>query len=709
MIEDLKKEALINLRRAKREVFEHEPRELFFSVNGDHKSARKIEQNTTNFSIELDEPPEFIEIFSEQNIRLAFLSFSEDAVPSDRLTFNFSEDRELRLNLKKEAAKIIFDAVYEDPHFDRRLAFDEAVAEDKSLAEFLSEEKADAAPLFGALLDSRQKEKRSFSERLKNLLVSSSGGFRTAFAGGALALLVIMAMLVAKLFIFAPSVSATEIIQKIATLEEKSENDTERVLYRVLNFEEKMPDGAVLKKRRIELFNDAARKLSVRRLFDENNRLLAGEWRRKDGVSTHYEVGKMSELRLARPDNDILAKDLEDIWQISVSAKGFGAIVGSLDGATVEEQNDGYHINFAPPAESLITRAALLVGRDWHINKMTLTVKRNDAAREFSFTEAAFEQKPRAAIEKTAFEPNQEFLKNALTAGKNNAESEKTEKTADESETKDGTPPAAVSSAPDTAELEVRVLQLLNSVNALSGDQLNIVKTPAGKIQIKGVVDAKSRKEEILNALAEVRANQSVSVSIQTAEEAAKTKPAKNADNTLESITVESRNSIPAGDALRNHFAAQGVPEDKIEAEIRRFASGALSKSSQVRRSALQMKQIAERFSPAELEKMDEATRANWRRLVKQNAAALAQSAENLRGDLQSVLGIGAGTGGGSVNAASDADLIRAARRLFELSLAVDRDVRASFSSGAGTGVPAKSAGFANNLGEIINLARQMR
>jgi len=208
-----------------------------------------------------------------------------------------------------------------------------------------------------------------------------------------------------------------------------------------------------------------------------------------------------------------------------------------------------------------------------------------------------------------------------------------------------------------------------------------------------------------------VRGNPSVSINIQTAEEAAKNKPSKTNGGTLESISVESKNSIPAGEILRNYYAAQGLPGEKIEAEIRRYASNALSKSSQVRRSALQMKQIAERFSIAELEKMDEATRNNWRKLIKQNAANLAQSSESLRGELRNGLNVEAGNGGGSINAASDADLIRAAKRLFELSTAIDGDVRASFSNSGGNrgNIPVKSGRFSSNLSEIIGLARQIR
>jgi len=710
MNEDLNEKNLLNLRRGSKEVFEHEPRELFLSINGDVETSQKIEENLTNLRFEFDEQPEFIEIFSEQDVRLAFLSFTKDLPPSEpeqQFTFDFSEERKLSLNLKKESSKTILEAVYENPHFDQSRLLTETVSEDKSFAEFLQENDAEEPQIFGGLLDSKQKNKNSLIEKLKNLLVPSFVGFKTAIAGGSLAALVIAAILVAQLFVFVPNVSATEIIQKTASIEQINENDTERVVYRVLNFEEKNAFGETVKKRRIEFLNDAVRKLSVKRLFDENNRLIAGEWRRKDGVSTIYSVGKMSELRLAPSDKEIVEKDLANIWQLSVSAKGFESLIGSHENVTVEEQNKEYRINYLPKAENGLTKAVLFISQNLRTNKLLLTVKQNDALHEFSFTEAVFEQKPRANVEKAAFEPNAELIKNVTVAGKTTSETEKTKELTSETE-----PISQPNSTPITAsaETEVKVLQLLNNVNALSGDQINIIKTPDGRLQIKGIVDAKSRKDEILNALSEVRGNPAVSVNILTAEEAAKNKTSKNADGALESISVESKNSIPASDILRNHFSANGLSDEKIESEIRRFASGALAKSSQVRRSALQMKQIAERFSVADFEKMDEATKNNWRKLIKQNAGNLAQSSESLQNELRNTLKIDAGSSGGNVNSASDAELIRTAKRLFELSLSLDRDMRASFSSGVNRGnVPAKSAKFASNLAEIIGLARQLR
>lgn len=714
MIEDAdKKDLLKTLRLRSQEVFEYEPKELFLSIDGDLKASQKIEENLTGFNVELGEMPEFIEIYGEHDVRLAFMNITDDTGKTERVrqfVFNFSDERKITVNLEKEFSKVILRAEYENPHFNERQFLSETFSEEISLAEFLSEEKSNEAGesrIFGTLLDSRPKTEDSFVERLRNLISFTNP--KSLIAGGALAALVITAILIVQVFVAPPNISAAEIIRKTAEAEQTNETDTGKINYRVLNFEEKTGDGAAVKKRRIEIFKDADRKLSVSRLFDENDRLIAGEWRRQDGVSTFYSMAKTSELRLYRTDREIIDQDSENLWRLSVTATGFESIVDSPANVTAEERAGEYQLNYQPKSENGVTNAVLIVKRNLHASKLFLTVKQNERLREFSFTETAFERKDRRTVEKTAFEPNSEFLKNALTAEKNVVDAEKPDTTAIESESKTASA-TEISSVAATPELEVKVLQLLSNANALSGEQINITKTSGGKIQVKGIVDEKKRKDEILNVLAEVRSNPAVIVNIQTAEEASRNNPSKTSGAELENISVESKNSIPAGGILRTHFSSKGLSDEKIESEIRRFSANLLAKSAQARRSALQMKQIAERFSPSELEKMDEQTKNDWRRLIKQNAANLAQSSESLRGELRAALSLSQGNGGAVVNSASDAEIIKTARKLFEISLALDRDVRASFSSGTNrTALPVKSAAFADNLEEIINLARQLK
>lgn len=713
MSNDLDEKVLVNWRRNSQEIYEHEPRELFFSINGDVKKSQKIGQNVTETKIEFntDEPLEFIEIFSEQDVCLAFFSFTElkNVESVQNLTIELSENRKLKLSCRNfESSPIKLNVIYEHPNFEEIYLATKLENESESYEKFLktAANSKTEIPLFSGFAN--DENKISLFEKIKNKIFPPFKGFKSAFAGGSLVILIISAILIAKLFVFVPNVSATEILQKAGNSEQLNENSTESNIYRVLDFEEKNTKGETVGKRKIEINHDAVRKLTVKRLFDENNRLIAGEWRRKDGVSTIYKTGKSSEIRLAQSDKELIGKDLDNIWQMSVSAKGFESLIENKENLNLEEENSNYKIIYSSTQVSGITKAVLVINQAMRAAKIILSVKQNENQREFHFTETVFEQKPRATVEKSVFDPNAEFIKQTDKTKTSKIETGKEENISPEVVETEATSSSSNTNA-ISPETEVKVLQLLNNVNALSGDQINILKTSDGKLQIKGIVDAKNRKDEIINALAELRGNPSVSINILTAEEASKNKSAKKGETTLESVSVESQNSIPASEILRNHFSAQGLSDEKIENEIRRFSSNALSKSSQVRRAALQMKQIAERFSVAELEKMDEPTRINWRKLIKQNASNLAQNSENLRNDLRSTLNIDTGNGGGNLNKSSDAELIKGAKRLFELSLSIDRDIRSSFSSSSGNNknVPAKSAKFSNTLAEIIGLSKQ--
>lgn len=706
-----------NLQRDSRELFEHEPHELFVSINGLVQSSQKIEKNLNEQSVKIEftETLEFVEVFSEQEVCLAFVSLEGFPLKNEEnrnVLVNLSDERTLQLILRRTDLEVDLQVVYLDPNFEETEILFAKELELNSFEKFLQNEtvKNDETPVFGEFLGNSYRP--TFFQKLKDRFFPGGFGLNTATATAFMAFFVIAALLIGRFLIFVPSVSAVELLQEIRNQEEISETANGSVLYRTLNLEERKTSGEIIVKRKIEIRADASRKLTVRRLYNENNQLIAGEWRRNDGVSTFYVPNKMPELRPVPTDKDLINSP-EDIWQMSVSAKGFESLMETPEKAEVEERDGKYLINYHSDKNQGIIKAVLVVNSEKRTSEQFLTVRSHNEEREFRFTETFFEKKASESVEKSAFEPDKDLLPKSLIKNANSLEINKTEQeklTGDSTQTIENADKNP-SSAGLTQELEVKVLQLLNNVNALSGDQINIVKTPDGKLRINGIVDARNRKEEILNALAEIRGNPAISVNILTPEEASKNKSVNRDAETIENVTVESRSAIPAGETLRNYFSKSGSADEKIEQEIRRYASGVLSKSSQMRRAALQMKQIAERFSTAELEKMDEPTRANWRKLVRQNAGNLLNQSEGLRNELNPIFNVNGGAGGGSVNTASDADLIRAVKRLFDLSVAVDKDVRSSFSISGGNSnnVPVKSGKFDSSLGEIINLSRQFK
>lgn len=714
-------------RRESREIFEHEPRELFVSVNGHLQGSQKITRNRNKQSLKIDcaEPLQFVEVFSEQNVRLAFISLSETrASENQNCQVNLSDHRSLDLHLIRSGAETLIEVVYTDPFFEAAEILLAQKLASNQLPAFLQSEKSSAQPaaLFASLPESgKQRRLAALAGSLKDKFFPGGFGFNPLTATATLAIFVVLALAIGRFLIFVPDVSAREILARAGSGEEVAETAFGAILYRAIILEERRAaSGELLRRNKIETWHDAAKKLSVRRLYNEKNQLIAGEWRRKDGVSTYYVPEMMPELRRVPTDKEVVA-DAENIWRLSVSAKGFESLVESPEKAEIEKRGDNYVVSYQTDKNQGIVKAVLVLNGEMRASEQILTIRKDNEDREFRFTETHFEKKSPETVETSVFEPGKELVKQSpVIAAAGNRETEKagqeqTQTQSNQAVNAEKNPTVATSAAAAaTQELEVKVLELLNNANAFAGDQISIVKTPEGKLRINGIVDARSRKEEILNSLAAVRGNPALQINILTAEEAALNKSGRRGattPGTIENVTVESRNLIPAGAALRNYFSGSGLPEDKIDAEIRRFASNVLAKSSQMRRAALSMKQIAERFSVSDLEKMDEQTRGQWRKLVRQNAGNLLRQSEALRNDLRPVFDNNSTAAGGNVNTADDADLIRAAKRLFDLSLAVDRDVRSSFSlsNGNSGSVPVKSGKFDNSLSEIINLSRQFR
>src|SRR5437660_1867200 len=81
-------------RKAAREVYEHKPSELCIAVNGYLIAAQKVgsELNEQSVSISIAEPIDFVEVFSEQEMRLLFLSIEDNATNIRKAGVALSDD-----------------------------------------------------------------------------------------------------------------------------------------------------------------------------------------------------------------------------------------------------------------------------------------------------------------------------------------------------------------------------------------------------------------------------------------------------------------------------------------------------------------------------------------------------------------------------------------------------------------------------------------
>src|SRR6266571_1226779 len=104
-------------RKAAREVYEHKPAELCVSVNGYLMAAQKVgsELSEQSVSISIAEPIDFVEIFSEQEMRLLFLSVEPNALHQRKARIALSDDRTLEATLDFDTSWPSLQVIYSDP------------------------------------------------------------------------------------------------------------------------------------------------------------------------------------------------------------------------------------------------------------------------------------------------------------------------------------------------------------------------------------------------------------------------------------------------------------------------------------------------------------------------------------------------------------------------------------------------------------------
>ncbi|HEY2971892.1 MAG TPA: hypothetical protein VGJ48_05225, partial [Pyrinomonadaceae bacterium] len=370
--------------------------------------------------------------------------------------------------------------------------------------------------------------------------------------------------------------------------------------------------------------------------------------------------------------------------------------VGDTQHVGVAERANQYVLSFesaTPTSTHKILRATLVLGRDdLHAVEQTLWIQHGTEVRAYRISETSFERRPNDAVAPAAFEPDLELLPSAGLEPPNS-----------KLETNSPAPdPRSLAPVIATPALEVEVLQLLNQANAFMGEQLSVTRTSEGKLLVSGLVDTTERKAELLRALSTVRGNPAVHIQVETVAEASQRERPKSTGNvTVERIeTTEGTSAVYAD--LKQKFS---------DDEARRFADRVMSRSRRARRHALALKQLAERFSLTDLQTLSSVDRARWLGLLRDHAREYDREIATLRRDLQQVFPAlsAAATSGPMIG--GDAQIQDAVRRLYELSVACDEQVRQSFALSAErpSTAPVKTQQFWRALSAAEGLSKSIQ
>ncbi len=711
-----------SLRRVK-ETFEHYPKELCIAVNGYVQVSQRISSDLMEqtLSLDLEEKVGFIEVFSEQWVRLFFLNVDPppDGAFEQQAHIDFSEGRSLKASLDFTGPCPNLQVVYHDPTLTNESSVESLESEVEAVSVQSPTSKVHNR---GTSPNVREDSVHPFINRLRELRVGVAEKMKvfglstldfgllsrpsvvTAFVG--------LLLVAAALFVLRrPSVppSASALLAQAVAAEETIAARTDQVLHRTINFEEKNSAGAPLTRRRIEVWQSAERGLTARRIYDEQNRLMAGDWRRADGVETLYAHGVKPQIQPAPEKRESIALNFNNAWQQDLTARDFSALVGAAVNANVEEQGNSYVITyesasrrddvttaqgFSPgsPTQNIneprrgdrssavtgasLLRATLTLSRsDLHPIEQTLVVRQGNESREYRFVETSFERRPTSAVAPSVFEPDPVLLSSSERETRNS-----------KLETEAANLPLSPSPVAASSALEMEVVRLLDQSGAFGGEQVSVTRNSEGVLFVEGVLDSAQRKRELLSALSPVSKNAAVKIRIETQAEAmarqARQPKSAATQVTLDQVQVENK-MPPAYTELRRYFSSRGTSDDQNEKEVNAYVGAILNQSARARQQARALKQIAGRFSQEELRMLDDEARAKWRSMLIAHARSFQREAEALRRKLEPVFS-GSAASESLSDISTDADLVRATERLFALWSDVDESLRQTFSLGTG-------------------------
>ncbi|HEX8282983.1 MAG TPA: RNA polymerase sigma factor [Pyrinomonadaceae bacterium] len=682
--------------RRAREVFEHRPRELCVSINGRVLAAQKVGSVVNEQKLNVGgEDVDFVEVFSEQSVRLLYLDPA--AWPADvdgvrTVSVGLSDRRVLEARLSYVDSAPTLRVVYRDPLMAEATAEVEAESIDESRAHENRREhrRGRRAGVPGAAV-------WRWLRRLLGHVAAPFTPFRPGAVAAALAVLVVAALLFTRLY--TPPVSAAELLRRAAAAEEPAAG-SDLVLHRTVYVEEARADGrGRVTRKRVETWQGGASRIRLRRLYDDEGRLVAGELTKSDGTVAVYRRGRPpTSVDAAGASDTVALLDAGDAWRLEPSAATFNAL-GSNEGLKVEDKLNAYVVGReAAGGEGLRSASLWLNKSDLRAFRMTLVVVRGGESFEYRFIEGGFERRRAGEVPPSVYQLEPELL-GAGTAAKAEGTSATSQGDEVARPTSNVNSPAAVASA----ELEVEVAYLLNQIKANLGEQVSMGRTTGGALRVEALVESEGRKEAILRALGPVLGNPAVSVEVSTVAEELARRERASAGAAIEREVVVGAGRIPADAELRAHFAARLADGARVDAEIKQFAARAMNHSRQALLHASALRRLAGRFTPDEARALQPDARSKWLSMVREHAGAYRREVAALRAQLTPVFG----SHGAGARGAGEQGPARAAERLLQLSYAQDDAVRTAFtiSESSGSAAAIKSAQFWRALADAERLA----
>lgn len=595
-----------------RESFEHQPKRLLVAVNGDTKATEDVTSGHSNLSLRLpsDTAVGFVEVLSEQGLRLAFISVMSLPPEGPDILFqtvSLSAGRSLEITLEFTSSGPVIEVTYRDPLLAHS-AGPIDVEEDADVA--LTTKASDRVRrTFFAQLD---EGRAVFSALLRERAGEWMSAYRPLVLSGAMLVLLAAAGMFYVGHLRNNAAEAQKLLSETAHVEEL-QIPPGRIVHRVLSYEIASQDKSEAPERAVVEMWKASDGRQTVRLSSGSGELRSEIWKSGDHSyfldHQHHALLPLKALETLRQAVETGATD--SLWMSEPAASSFEALTYLPGEEKLTGSGSEYVVKYRPASSPRnsdrphLVYATLTIRGGRRAVAQSLWIESSGAVRCYSLTETDYSERVATDADSSVFTPN-------VTPPEPHASLRLSQ-------------PAAPEDPNAVLHLHLQALALLNHVDADSGEQIHVERTSAGRLSIRGTFASDERLREAKQKLSALAHNPLVEISLVSLSGKG-SQPvrfeAAPATTAVKSIDVDAI-TTPAQERLRKYFSQRGFTHGEVDTQIQRFCEVSLRDASRSVQHAWAMHELATSFSADDWQHLSAQERQQWLSLYQGHAADL--------------------------------------------------------------------------------------
>jgi DNA-directed RNA polymerase specialized sigma24 family protein len=589
---------LDGIHRRRSRIYEHRPSALSIAVDGKIIAQHNVHGDSSVLSARLERPEhvQFVEVFSDQNVRLALLPVEalppEGALPR-RQRIRLSDERWLELRLTFDGLGLDSELIYFDPALGVAEIYEPG--EETLFTDPVAATKA--APESSAAERTKPWLPGKVIHLLKGLWPSSP-------AAWTLATVCLIAATGAIAWHYAARPLSTDAILEKAVVADADilRGNAEHQTFQI---ELIAADGQPSAKGTVDVWKDPNTGRRIRKLYDTDHRLLTADWQDKNGFRGSYG--------LQHGNSQLVAAGL---WAEDVSPQAFRSLeAGTLQGRVTET---GYELTSAVHDQDhpeLVSATLVLNSRFMPVSEI-LRLRQGAGIRQIRYTQTGFESRPSSSVPDSVFAPDSLNTNSRRFPGSSGLG-------------RKGNPFADADA--DLPQLELAVLYRLFALRADADQPILITRTPDHRVRVEGTIADELDRRRIIDGLKSLGTGRELDLRIVSPQQshlsAQPTQPKHNPSATM--YTIEQA-AAPGDAILRRHLGAQGVSSANLDAAVTEFERNALAHAQRALQQSYALNRLGGAFTVSELRTVPPEARQQW-------ATMAAAHTETLKTELQAL------------------------------------------------------------------------